>query len=75
MVSTPNLPCIFVRVSWCDFVDRIFDGEKRTIHEITRTDTNKKRQVIRVWGSVPFWLFSVLPLCSLCLGGELEMKT
>jgi hypothetical protein len=32
----------FIRGASCYFVDRSLGRENRTIHEITRTDTNKK---------------------------------
>ena len=41
-VKNSNLAWDFVGVSSCDFMDRFFFGASRAIHEITRTNTNKK---------------------------------
>jgi hypothetical protein len=39
--SISHLYVAAFRVSSCDFVDHLFGGVRGTIHEITRTNTNK----------------------------------
>jgi hypothetical protein len=60
-VSKLGLLWVFVSVSSCDFVDGTITSHKRTIHEITRTNTNEAPWHTRVLTkSLPlvefFWL-------------------
>jgi hypothetical protein len=48
-VSELGLRSILIRVSSCDFVDRVLRPQKNAIHEITRINTNEASPLIPSW--------------------------